>query len=275
MLNRIKEHIDHMHQSIFHHGLIKLIICTVLQRNNRIWDHFLFWSGFSNEQEDQVKKSLMNKQFGFVKRFNKELVDDLVQASVQENSPGQGFKELVDEEERQALDDKYEQVLENDKKKHRYVSNHEEELVSIKEKQGSICVQEITTKVLVVAEISNDTLQVSNVKFQRKASVYVKEVNWRMKTRVKNKLRLNMKKILNPKLRKEKITVIEDSTSEEDMEEEEDLSSQQFYIEKEHSMLLESFLERDKVSEDPITSSIERGMYSEVPVVQEIVKDKE
>ena len=40
----------------------------------------------------------MNKLFGFVKRFKKELVDDLVQTSVQENNPGQGFKELVDEE---------------------------------------------------------------------------------------------------------------------------------------------------------------------------------
>ena len=64
----------------------------------------------------------------------------------------------------------------------------------------------------------NDTLQVSKVKFQRKAPVQVKEVNWRPKTRVKNKLRLNVKKILNPKLRKEKITMIEDSSIEEDME---------------------------------------------------------
>ena len=84
-----------------------------------------------------------------------------------------------------------------------------------------------------------------------------------------------MKKILNPKLRKEKITVIKDSTSEEYMEEEEDLSSQQFYIEKDHSVLLESFPGRDKVSEEPITCSIERGMSLEVPVVQEIVKDGE
>ena len=92
MSNMIKGYIDHTHQSIFHHGLIKLIICTVLQMNNRIWDHFLFWSGFSNEQEYQVKKTLMNKKFGFVKRFRKDLVDDLVQVSVQENSPSQGFK---------------------------------------------------------------------------------------------------------------------------------------------------------------------------------------
>ena len=57
----------------------------------------------------------------------------------------------------------------------------------------------------------NDTLQVSNVNFQRKSPIQVKEVNWRPKTRVKNKLRLNMKKILNPKLRKENIIVIEHS----------------------------------------------------------------
>ena len=48
----------------------------------------------------------------------------------------------------------------------------------------------------------------------------MKEVNWRPKTRVKKKLRLNMKRILNPTLRKEKITVIEDSLTREDMEDE-------------------------------------------------------
>ena len=37
---------------------------------------------------------------------------------------------------------------------------------------------------------------------------------WRPKTRPKNKLRLNMKKLLNPKLAKEKVTMIEDSSSE-------------------------------------------------------------
>ena len=88
MSNKIKGHIDHTHQSVFHHGLIKLIICIVLQRKKRSWEHFLFWSSFTNEQEDQVKKSLMNKKFDFVKRFKKELIDDLVQDNVQENSSG-------------------------------------------------------------------------------------------------------------------------------------------------------------------------------------------
>ena len=45
---------------------------------------------------------------------------------------------------------------------------------------------------------------------------------WRPKTRPKNKLRLNMKKVLNPKLAKEKVTVIEDSSSEEKLYDSED-----------------------------------------------------
>ena len=36
-----------------------------------------------------------------------------------------------------------------------------------------------------------------------------------------------MKKLLNPKLAKEKITVIEDSSSREDLKEDEDLNSEQ------------------------------------------------
>ena len=44
----------------------------------------------------------------------------------------------------------------------------------------------------------------------------------RPKTRPKNNLRLNMKKLLNPKLDKEKVTVIQDSSSEEKLDDSED-----------------------------------------------------
>ena len=40
-------------------------------------------------------------------------------------------------------------------------------------------------------------------------------------------------------------------------------------------MLLESSPGRDKVSEEPISFSIERDMYSEVPFVQDTIKDRE
>ena len=45
---------------------------------------------------------------------------------------------------------------------------------------------------------------------------------WRPKTRPKNKLRLNMKKLLNPKLAEKKITGIEDSSSHGKLEDSED-----------------------------------------------------
>ena len=44
----------------------------------------------------------------------------------------------------------------------------------------------------------------------------------RPKTRPKNKLRLNMKKLLKPKLAKEKVTVIEDSSSEDKLDDDKD-----------------------------------------------------
>ena len=101
----------------------------------------------------------------------------------------------------------------------------------------------------------------------------MKESKWRPKTKAKNKLRLNMKRILNPKLKKEKITVIKDSSTEEDMESEKGLSPQQVYIEKEHSVSLEPVQGRHKASEKETTFSIEQGMSSKVPFVQEIMKD--
>ena len=48
------------------------------------------------------------------------------------------------------------------------------------------------------------------------------DVVWRPNTRPKNRLRLNMKKLLNPKMAEKKITIIEDSSSEEKLEDSED-----------------------------------------------------
>ena len=57
----VKGHMDHSSQSIFHHGLIKLIISTVLQHEGKSWDFFLFWSGFQDKQEDQQPKRKADK----------------------------------------------------------------------------------------------------------------------------------------------------------------------------------------------------------------------
>ena len=84
-----------------------------------------------------------------------------------------------------------------------------------------------------------------------------------------------MKKILNPRLMKEKIIVIEDSSSQEDMEEKESLSSQQVHIKEEHSVILESSTGKDKVAEQSIDFNTERVRSPEVPVEEEAVKNEE
>ena len=69
-----------------------------------------------------------------------------------------------------------------------------------------------------MVELKNEGVQISSIKFRGKSYVMIGESNWRPKTRAKNKLRLNMKTILNPRLMKEKITEIEDSSSQDDVE---------------------------------------------------------
>ena len=81
----------------------------------------MFWSGFLNEQEVQAKKILMNKKFSFVKRFKKELSNELLQDSVQENCSSQRFEDVS-----KALDDNLEKVLKNVEKEQRAISDHEE-----------------------------------------------------------------------------------------------------------------------------------------------------
>ena len=58
-------------------------------------------------------------------------------------------------------------------------------------------------------------VQLATIKHQGKTLIMLGEigVGWRSKTRPKNKLRLIMKKKLNPKLAQEKITIVEDSSS--------------------------------------------------------------
>ena len=74
---------------------------------------------------------------------------------------------------------------------------------------------------LVVAILNCEMVQISYVNYQGKSFVKLggAKMRWRPKTRAKNKLMLNMKKILNPNFAKEKVTVIEDRSSQEDLRE--------------------------------------------------------
>ena len=69
--------------------------------------------------------------------------------------------------------------------------------------------------------------------------------------------------------------MIEYSSSQEDMEEEKILSYQQVHIKKEHSVILETYLRINKVAEQPIDLSTERGRSLEVLVEEEAVKYEE
>ena len=140
MLNRIKGHFDHTNQSVFHHGLIKLIICIVMKKKNRSWDHFLFWSRFTNEHGDHVNKSLTNKQFGFVKIFKKDVIEDLVQDNLQEDSSCQRVRDLGNEDQGKVLEDEQEHVLEDEKMQETLDLNPEEDISSTVQKKNSMCV---------------------------------------------------------------------------------------------------------------------------------------
>ena len=73
MSNMIKEHHDHTAQSIFHHGLIKLIINTILQREGKTWDYFLFWSGFQINQEGQPTKKHVDKGQTLIRKLGQKV----------------------------------------------------------------------------------------------------------------------------------------------------------------------------------------------------------
>jgi len=73
MSSRVKGHQDHTTQSIFHHGLIKLIISTSLQREGKTWDFFLFWSGFQIKQEEQQNKKHVDKGKTLVRKLGQKI----------------------------------------------------------------------------------------------------------------------------------------------------------------------------------------------------------
>ena len=73
MSSRVRGNHDHTSQSIFHHGLIKLIISTVLQSEGKTWDFFLFWSGFQVKQEDQQTKKQADKGKVLVRKLGQKV----------------------------------------------------------------------------------------------------------------------------------------------------------------------------------------------------------
>ena len=88
---RVREHQDHTKQSVFHHGLIKLIISTVFHKREKTWEHFIFWSGFKTDQEEQSQRRQVDKGQTLIKKLRKNVTikdeenDKPGEASNQEN----------------------------------------------------------------------------------------------------------------------------------------------------------------------------------------------
>ena len=49
MDTRVENHPDHTSHSVFHHGMVKLLVLTKLRKRNRSWKHFLVLLGFELE----------------------------------------------------------------------------------------------------------------------------------------------------------------------------------------------------------------------------------
>ena len=67
----------------------------------------------------------------------------------------------MDEDGRETLDGDQEQVLENQEREKIVVSKHEEDMGPIEQKHSSTCIQQISTKVFVEADLKDKVLQSS------------------------------------------------------------------------------------------------------------------
>ena len=114
MSSRVKEHQDHTQQSIFHHGLIKLIISIVLQKKGKNWYYFLFCYGFQSEKEDQSKKRHVNKAQNLLKKLKKEVIVEAEEDSAQERSMTQKVENLESEQHNKADEDEPSKVQRQD-----------------------------------------------------------------------------------------------------------------------------------------------------------------
>ena len=97
--SRVNEHQDHTKQSIFHHGLIKLIISTVLRKKENTWYYFLFWSGFQSEKEYQAQKRQLNKGHNLVKKLKKRVIVEIEEDNVRGKSMAQRDENVEDEQQ--------------------------------------------------------------------------------------------------------------------------------------------------------------------------------
>ena len=77
---------------MFHHGLIKLVISIVLQKREKTWEYFLFWSGFQTEKEEQSQRRQLDKGQNLIKKLKTKV-------TVKSKEGGEPGKSLNEEDE--------------------------------------------------------------------------------------------------------------------------------------------------------------------------------
>ena len=73
----------------------------------------MFWLGIQTQQEGQPKKRQMNKQHCLAKRLKREMLEELVKDSIQEEYSTQKFEDSVYEESRGTINENHEPFSEN------------------------------------------------------------------------------------------------------------------------------------------------------------------
>ena len=86
----------------------------------------MFWSGIHTQEEGQHKKRQMNKQHCLAKRLKREIVEEPVKYSIQEEDSVQKFEDSVYEESRGAINENQEKFSENIEEIHRVDTKQEE-----------------------------------------------------------------------------------------------------------------------------------------------------
>jgi hypothetical protein len=62
MSHKVQAEPDKIKNTLFHFGLIKLIVLEELRRRGKTWEHFLFWGGFELENHPENKKKTSKKK---------------------------------------------------------------------------------------------------------------------------------------------------------------------------------------------------------------------
>jgi len=251
MASKIKEQDDHTSQSLFHHGLIKLIISTVLQQEGRNWDFFLFWSDIHPKKEDQQPKRQSDKGKVMIKKLGHSItstskgeikvkkVTEQVSEHAQGDSQFSGdskhskakYTLFADKEVQPDLTIDMEKTVtleqtgtvEMEKAsifKEELQDKPRSPLTIISEDEGYLLEdeqQDIITESSTEALENLPTVKSKSVKPKRKKREIVTS-NRRLRTRSTNKFRWNMKKLLNPKLDSKQGAVLISSSSSERVE---------------------------------------------------------